>query len=308
MSQIFTDGAGNKYLGNLKWGNHDILYPNTNYLNTNFICNNLNQFSTAVTPFLTSAGFTSVSITTAAPDYNWGGWAGFYAVPPSGGPAINTRQFAGTGWDVFGTGNGVWRGNYFSYGNTTNVPYFMTMAAGNSFWHWLYFRYADNYSNLRVNTENFFLACGRLKNVNPNFSYYTNPANHTYCICFFRSSLNFNDDSRFVENNSFEHMIVGNIKSFLASGRAAYSVTCSDGQTPSAQWATDLWVYDNNPTLGFPVIGRVPNLLLGTGTYTTFKPVKIQGSAFPDAGSPWYLPVGRFAGKELLMRCYSDLT
>jgi hypothetical protein len=68
-----------------------------------------------------------------------------------------------------------------------------------------------------------------------------------------------------------------------------------------------MWVYDNNVTLGYPVIGRVPNMLLGVGDYTYLKPVKIQGTAFPDNGSPWYLPVGQFAGKVLLMRCYSSM-
>lgn len=97
-------------------------------------------------------------------------------------------------------------------------------------------------------------------------------------------------------------------KTLLETGRATYAISCSDGQTPTSQWATDMWVFDNNAGLGYPVIGRVPNMLLGTGTYTYLKPVKIQGSVFPDSGSPWYLPVGMYAGKTLLMRCYSSIS
>lgn len=59
---------------------------------------------------------------------------------------------------------------------------------------------------------------------------------------------------------------------------------------------------------GFPRWAGYGGMLLGTGTYTLGKPVKIQGSVFPDGGSQWYIPVGTYAGKTLLMRCYSSMT
>jgi hypothetical protein len=167
------------------------------------------------------------------------------------------------------------------------------------------FLYESGYSNPGIgqfNQQRFFYA-GKLDNVNTNFGYY-NASFINQCVVMSTES-NTNSISVAVVGS---HYIVGAAKALLQSGRAAYTISCSDGQTPGAQWATDVWVYDNNATLGYPVIGRVPNMLLGIGTYTYLKPAKIQGSVFPDGGSPWYLPVGTYAGKTLLMRCYSSVT
>jgi len=167
------------------------------------------------------------------------------------------------------------------------------------------FLYESEYANPGVGSNNFqvFYYAGKLLNVNTNFNYYNN-AFVNQCVVFWAYTVT-NSVSLPI---SGAHFISGSQKNLLQTGRAVYTISCSDGQTPGSQWATDMWVYDNNSTLGFPVIGRVPNLLLGIGSYTYLKPVKIQGSVFPDNGSPWYLPVGTFAGKTLLMRCYSSVT
>jgi hypothetical protein len=143
---------------------------------------------------------------------------------------------------------------------------------------------------------------GILLDVNTNFSYYSS----SVITRSFLLSTSYQGNTNL--QISGKHYIASAEKNILQTGRAVYAMDCSDGQTPGAQWATDVWVYDNNATLGYPVIGRVPNMLLGIGTYTYLKPAKIQGSVFPDGGSPWYLPVGTYAEKTLLMRCHSSVT
>ncbi len=177
---------------------------------------------------------------------------------------------------------------------------YVVNASPNNF-SWFTFKY--NSTRTAWERQPVFLYMAQLLNVNTNFNYYTQSDQKRYIIINIKQST-----FSALQSTSFaSHFIAGANKALLQSGRAAYGISCSDGQTPGSQWATDLWVYENNATLGFPVIGRAPNLLLGTGSYTYLKPVKIQGSVFPDSGSPWYLPVGNFAGKVLLMRCYSSI-
>lgn len=149
-----------------------------------------------------------------------------------------------------------------------------------------------------------FFYMGRLANINTNFNYYnqTNWVNDSIMMMTVQpSSTNFDV---FING---KHFIGGTTKEILQIEEAQYPIVCSDGQSPTAQWATDFYVFDNNATLGYPAIGRVRNLLLATGSYTIGKPVKIQGVAMPDAGFNRWLPVGTFAGKTVLMRCYSSV-
>lgn len=147
----------------------------------------------------------------------------------------------------------------------------------------------------------FYYAC-QLDLVNTEFNYYSNSEITKSFILssYVNGGLSYACNAR--------HYIASTAKITLTTGRAAYEILCSDGQTPTSQWLTDLWVYDNNTTLGFPVIGKVPNLYVGQGTYTYFKPVKIQGSVIPTGENRWVLPVGTYAGKTLFMRCYSSTT
>jgi hypothetical protein len=68
-----------------------------------------------------------------------------------------------------------------------------------------------------------------------------------------------------------------------------------------------MYVFDNNPAIGSPCIGRVRNLLLAQGTYVIGMIVRIQGTVVPDNGFNRWVAIGTFAGKTVLMRCYSSV-
>lgn len=293
---IYTDAAGNKYLGDCRWGNHDINYPTFNYLTTT-----TTPYSQYEDPYLddiaalfTASGWSNVTrldpwnSTTASATYTRI-VEGDVNIPGAGKiahldgssrkPGLGYYRSAGTLVFPIGytfEGASPWPGHHVAVCNSSSY----------GFCAWR--------DDSRNTTTNFhFCYIGKLENINTNFSYY-----------------NSSFDNQFVgiRGGQGVHFIQNTSKGLLQTGRAAYTISCSDGQTPGSQWATDMWVYDNNAALGYPVIGRVPNMLLGIGTYTYLKPVKIEGNVFPDNGSPWYLPVGQFAGKTLLMRCHSSMT
>lgn len=162
----------------------------------------------------------------------------------------------------------------------------------------IHFRYEGSGLQLR------FWYAGRLANVNPNYSYY-NTSLETDSVLFTNNTTT-GGTVLLSTGIGGVHRIAGTRKLLLQTGDAQYPIVCSDGQSPTAQWATDMYVFDNNATLGYPAIGRVRNLLLAQGTYNITKPVKIQGTAMPDNGFNAWLPVGTFAGKTVLMRCYSS--
>lgn len=314
MSQIYNDAAGNKYLGDCKWGNNDISYPSANYLQavaTPTANIGFTDWRNDVQSLLISAGFTSLSFpsNSSYPSSNGGISTCFQATVPTGGLFVREGGFFNT---IYLTANDVIGGNLDL---TTNLPcpavdagIDYCVCAGQNSLSMIKWRIAADRSTFSIPTS--FYHIGKLLDVNPNYSYYT-PVNNSSVIIAHTANASTGVTTS-VSSVGWarqwnRHYIAGAEKDLLQTGRAAYSIACSDGQTPTSQWATDMWVYDNNATLGYPVIGRVPNMLLGTGTYTYLKPVKIQGSVFPDNGSPWYIPVGQFAGKVLLMRCYSSL-
>lgn len=158
----------------------------------------------------------------------------------------------------------------------------------------------------QLNTNVFntrFLYAGQLVDVNTNSNYYSaNKVSSSFC-------LTIGNTTPFGVNllSGGAHRIAGVAKQSLQTGDAQYPIVCNDGQTPTATWATDFYVFDDNPALDYPGMGKVRNLLLATGTFTIGKPVRIEGSVFPDAGFNAWLPVGTYAGKTILMRCYSSV-
>lgn len=157
-----------------------------------------------------------------------------------------------------------------------------------------------------------FVHAGLLADVNTNFNYYSaTKFNSSFIMAGGINSLSTSVTESNLLNSAFtvnaRHYISATSKYPLVTGDASYAIVCSDGQNPTSQWATDMYVFDNNSDLGNPAIGRVRNLLLATGSYTIGKPVKIEGTAMPDAGFNRWLPVGNYAGKVLLMRCYSTV-
>lgn len=161
--------------------------------------------------------------------------------------------------------------------------------------------------NLQANTVNYaFWYGGELVDVNTNYNYYNQSI-------IFRSGLFFNRSGGvFVSEDAVNDATGGHRtstgKSFLNTGEAQYTIACSDGQIPGPRWATDLYVFEDNPDIGNPAIGRVQNILVATGTFKIGEVVRINGSVFPDPdnGSNAWLPVSTWAGKTLLMRCYTS--
>lgn len=327
MSTIYTDGANNKYLGDCKWGAHSISYPTTNYLvgatsntllelwddfKSVFVAANYNNIYTSPTlpPYGTAADifrFTFPSVTNSS--------LGFRrrqnGINYNHSDTVTVNNNSLSGMQRVGNAQLV---SHFQYeiGVPSSVPnlHYVVSCGPRSCAYFLHA--ASPWANLS-DRDTEFMYYGLLEDINPNFGYYTNQLNHSILLNYFFTPTQGNTYSRTTAqlNLAFgfatNHYIASATKSLLQTGRAAYAIVCADGQTSSSQWATDMWVYENNSVLGNPVIGRVPNMLLGVGTYTYLKPVRIVGDFFPDGGSPWYLPVGTFAGKTLLMRCYSSM-
>lgn len=157
------------------------------------------------------------------------------------------------------------------------------------------------------NTYNLrFLYAGQLADVNTNSSYYS--ANKMTSSILLAGG---NPAPFVVESQSVigvAHRISEQAKLTLQTGDAQYPITCSDGQNPTSQWATDMYVFDNDAGRGYPAMGRVRNLMLAQGVYEIGKPVKIDGLVQPDSGFNRWLPVGTYAGKVVLMRCYSSVS
>lgn len=333
MSTIYTDGAGNKYLGDCVWAAHDISYPAVSYLesgvnHTSLSADIASLFSAAGYQYrnvlaqstinaLTSTNYSLVHWATGSDsiddrysiNYAFGGGVGAtsnhppcYLYNDSGGTSTsNTPSATNSVLYTHTRSSGIndysaLRVNGLGLSASQKLPSLVAVAGQKS----LAMLWAQYTTTATFYGKGFFYT-GEVLDVNTNFSYYSG-SRLNYTVMF---SSTFDASFGVVMGG---HYIASNKKVLLTTGDAAYSIACSDSQTPTAQWATDFYVFDNNATLGYPPIGRVANMLLGIGSYTYLKPVKIIGSVFPDAGSPWYIPVGTFAGKTLLMRCYSSMT
>lgn len=307
MSTIYTDALGNKFLGNYKWGNHDINYPTANYPITDVIANS-SSFPADLEAFVSSLTTDYTMLRTTAYPLNNSNGSDLFRLTFEGDSTANATSkrfgiyYSGnhSGYPGIGAiahndaGNPVlWKteNGYFPADNVGNL-YFVAVggehSVGVSF---------IGLTGTKTVNQRSFLYFGRLQDVNTNFGYY-NSSYINQCITINKRSITSN------ATQSSNHYIVNAQKELLQSGDAIYPVACSNGATPTGQWATDMWVFDNNASLGYPCIGRVPNMLLGVGTFTYLKPVELITA--PDAGSNLWLPVGTYAGKTLLMRCYSE--
>lgn len=146
------------------------------------------------------------------------------------------------------------------------------------------------------NNLEFFYA-GRTSITNSSYNYYTSDPKSNAIL------LHCKTESGGFPLVSSKHFVAETQKPLLQTGNAASAIVCENGTIPSQQWATDFIVFDNNSALNYPAIGKLDNLLLATGSYEFLKPIKLITA--PDAGSNVWLPVGTYAGKTLLMRCYS---
>jgi hypothetical protein len=294
---IYTDASGNFYAGSPTFGNYDLDYPTTNFMKAEPGTNWVSE----MTALLNSINAKDILVQNGADD------------------SITVVRFT-FDFDVTGSNRNA---SLLGTGNT-NVPTFLSIATkinfGNSlpphsgglaagdllqpntiYSQWCavanetslgYATY--NTGTNRVKTRMGFRYWGLLTDVNPNFDYFTqDPFRHYIMISGRENEI------------GIGHYTV-NQKLCLTTGNAQYPITCSDGQTPGTKWAAPLHVFENNSAIGDPRIGRVQNFLAATGTgFTWGVPERIMGSVVPDAGSRWYLPVGQFAGKTLLMKVHS---
>jgi hypothetical protein len=320
---IFSDAAGFKYMGDCQWGTLNIDYPTQEYLKAH----PHDSISAELTDLCTDSGlsFRNVLAQSAFNSLSssstllWFGSTGdindrylFYVSSWNGNvPASGVHVYNDSGSPQVITGVPVTTNRLYYLSNAVNGSNNLDLTilqpsgtvspvqwAGSSDGSYLALCFFQRNFGTNVSRTNFYYA-GLLDDVNTGFSYY-NANNNTKSISF----TSFSILSNAVAGG---HYIVSAGKNLLQSGDAVYPIVCSDGQTPTSKWGTDFLVYDNNATLGYPGIGSVRGMLLGTGSYTLGKPEKIAGSVFPDGGSPWYLPVGTYAGKTLLMRCHSSM-
>lgn len=316
MSTVYSDALNNKFLGNCRFGNHDINYSSTNYLKSV----SYTSFSADTSSLLSASGLLFRNVVSQSVINGWvsnsvSGFPLYFAFGAEGD--IDDRFVFGIDNGAF-TYEGITLWNNSGFPGTTDLninaanmlgflgdvgyvswdvgtPHtsleFVICASNQSvamLWH------QTNLSTGAIKT--MFRYAGRLLDVNPNFSYY-NASESTKSILIAHSGYSSVDLRG-------GHYISSAFKQTLETGDAVYSIACTGGTpTPTGQWATDMYVFDNNPTLGYPAIGRVQNLLLGVGTYTYLKPVQLITA--PDAGSNLWLPVGTYAGRTLLMRCYA---
>jgi hypothetical protein len=297
---IFTDSIGNKFIGNAVWANHDLSYQTkflTSGIPRTMFTSELNSLFTALN-YQNKLVYSGTWDTNLYDMYEWR--SAFdtestfrrYGIRSDNAYALyNLYNGSNVNFTVAGMGGdrvGVMLGSTFT---TQGVE--LIACATETTLCTLFFNSDKTNGRLSFgNNTHLFSYTGLLEDVNTNFNYY---------------SANNMTKSIGLGLTGGLHMIGNDMKSILTTGDAQYPIVCADSQTPTAQWATDFYVFDNNSSLGFPAIGRVKNLLLATGSYTLGKPVKIQGSAMPDAGFNRWLPVTTLAGKTVLMRCYSSV-
>jgi hypothetical protein len=365
---IFSDVAGNKFIGDCIYANHNPLYPDIDFLKTD---STLVTFPADLTALTGQAGIVTRNIIPQANIDVFLANANRGAQPPENNPSdplSNTLlHFSFSGDSVLDdrysmavsfNGNNTTSGRPVTLfndsgstnvtnnvnevnnvlvgasnatipnngnlllGNITAINFARTTAIGtaldpsfspiyvcgvaNNDMLALYFtqRRFFNGDPTQISYLSWFAYACRMQNPNPNGNIY----NNTITRAFIMSGGN-NSFSGLTANRALNarHYVGGSAQFPLQERAGDYNISCADGQTPTAQWATDFYAFDDNTTIGDPGMGRVPNLLLATGTYEINKVVKIEPTVYPDAGSRYYLPVGTYANKTVLMRCFSSV-
>lgn len=309
---IITDAAGYSYFGDLKFGNYDIAFPSFNYSVTGQTATGV---SALVSQMLTNTGGDFSDVATDAQFNNpTAGQTLFRWTQDNDTTAHATNRRIRIYWnsglrvqllrdDGSLIGEQVQSGNASDWNTHTssatypNLPkQFLMCSSANHFFFGAVYAQSGSYN------RGEFVYAYRFPDslINQNFNYYFNSTqSHRYVISATSISV-----------ANFRHHAPGGAsgfnRTFYEAGRANYAISCSDGQTPTSQWATDQWVFDNNATLGYPAVGKLLGVLRGVGTYFDGRPVKIQGSAMPDNGHNGWLRAGSLAGGNVLFRCYSS--
>lgn len=330
---VYTDAVGNVLMGDCIYANHDIAFPNNKYLLTD---TGFNDFPADLSTLVTNAGLRvrhtatlaqlerTLTYTNTFSDgvvfVSFGGnsdtinnrYSLFFSTQQGTSAALgvglyNNSGYVGTNfhngtnayWFV-GDGDGPTVGCSIPFTNRDRVR-FAAVADSESLALFTY-----QHSTTGLLEVQRFLYAGLLADINTNYNYYSlNNINKSVRLNLQLSGVGAGQIQGF-------HILSQLSSPFVTyynktTGVGIYPIVCADAQSPTSQWATDFYVFDNNATLGYPAIGRVRNLLLAQGSYTIGKPVKIQGGVVPDAGFNRWLPVGMWGTYTVLMRCYSSV-
>jgi hypothetical protein len=301
MTILATDGAGNRFVGKAEkkvghtWIHSDTLMPQADEQ----IVDRIRNVGGAFTPSAITVG---QGRTGFGGEYPWtptgypgtSGWWGFhYLYPFDTSNRMRIRSAIGTAVSIndaqptssvaqsaalltyFGTVSG---------GDGKSIGIFRSQESGGVF-------------------SSIFIYAGRLVSLNPSSRY---SAIRDSCIYMGVG------DSSFTTNNTalctIRYFRAGSVQGFTEvykSGDALYSVQCAYGETPASLQVTDWIVFEPDPAEDYPYIGRVENLLLGYGAFQRGQVYYInpasQGLAM-NGGSNYYIPVGRFGDRTILMR------
>jgi hypothetical protein len=318
---IYSDTAGNYYLGDCLFANHDINYRTFDFLRAHPHA----SISSELTSLLISSGlsyrnvasqglfdspnsdFTLVSFAADSDAISTPSRFTFNKVNSAVGastPSDGTSMYDDTGYTP--TDNTLSSTNALSVvSNSFSYPFIATSSDVETHWSGVadaeslaLYCYSISKADPTKYSRHFWYA-GTLSNVNTTYGYYS--ANQlTKSVCLYFSEYNGT-----YSYYGGRHYIGGASKQLLQTRGANYTITCTDAQTPVNPWSTFFYVYDDDTEIGDPLIGRVDNLLLGTGSYVIGRPV-VLNTPVGDTGSNVFLPVGTFAGKTVLMRCYSS--
>lgn len=153
----------------------------------------------------------------------------------------------------------------------------------------IFLDFLDETFNTHVNTF-FYAGLVQGDNLNKDLDYFEDPSLITIIANHQTTRINF------ILNGQKRNILTDN--DFL--------ITCEDSQVPWTRWLTDCLLFEDNPTLNNPCIGKAENLLIGTGGgHILGKPTTINGSVFPaESDSQCYLPVATLGNRTLFMKSF----
>lgn len=310
---IYTDATGRYYLGDVKYGNHDILAPTTSYTKADKITGG--TLNTDIESICTSLGY---GFRRTGDLRNWITDDVVFEFSFPTEPTI--ARFALRGAPVFGSFRFQGRDNGITYAGST--PY----TAG-------IFGYANNFGESNVlattgETSQIYerQVCGSFSDKSFSLFFIRRlqgfPGSIFYWFghaSFWQEGTlpNFTSDlgkcsifcsgytTSVGQGNHYDITNATN-KTILNSGDAFYNIVCADAQTPGTEHTCGFYALYNDSLL-YPMMGRYHDLLYAQGTYIIGKPVKLDGSVFPDLGHNHWLPVSRWGTYTILMRCYSSI-
>lgn len=299
--------TNNAYLGDVLYGNHSIDYPNINYLKAyDIFTMGVNKINEDISAMMTALNIPH-NITGTYGSNSWRiNWSS---------PTDETRPAAERFSIGFNGTNGVLNGrndaNEVVLGSSTAANFLssiLTSANQNPYFRpYMVVNLSRQHLSIYIramkgSTENdfidSFLHSSYLQNVNPSYNYYTEKQIYSCFVCGKGT------------NGSWlgYHYREPNNKGVLTTGEANYPIVCADRQAAELNWLTDWYIFDNNPILGNPAIGRVPNMLVSPTSYTSGRPVKLLGTVLPDTNNNKWLPIGNWMGKTIFMRIFSSFT